>query len=153
MKFLTTLCTLLFATGIFAQASIRCTAYKQIDDISDLWPSEWTTFSSEGRTNPRIVIEDVSDEGTTVYRITMYINGSEEGSDFDVTYDSTETNDIRDSWDTDEVYCYKDYLGDYIYTEGLSLRDLVKDQSLWASRDNSKIYFWFNSENYAILVK
>ena len=140
-----------------AQSSqIIATSYKQIYYINGKWgnwPNHWTTYSSEGRSNPVIRITTIS-EGSSgdIYRLQMFINGTVE-ADFYVSYDSAITAKKRKDWNDQYVNCYKDENGDYVYTQNVSLQSLAKDNSAWAKNEDATLYIWVFSENMAVVVK
>lgn len=132
---------------------VTCTAYKQIfwiDGEWGDWPNHWTTYSSERRSNPILRITKI-DNGVN-FRIQMYIDDIVE-ADFYVQYDSDKTDQVRDDWDEPDVSCYYDSSGDYIYTENCYLSELAENPNIWSSREDSKIYLWIFSEDFAIVVK
>ena len=140
----------------FAQSGrIRCIAYKEIhySGAWEKWPDYWTTYASEGRTEPtlQITTAEVLESGN-IYRVQLINNGDVQ-SDFYVLFDSGKTTSIRSDWDKDDVNCYIDKNGDYIFTEGVSLESLAKDSTVWAVNKDSQMYFMIYSSNYAVVVK
>jgi hypothetical protein len=143
--------------SMYAQSSqIVATAYKQVYWMNGKWgewPDYWTSYKSEGRSNPVIRITTIT-EGSSgdIYRLQMFIEGKVE-ADFYVTYDSETTAKKRSEWDDKYVNCYKDVNGDYIYTQNVSLQSLANDSSAWADNENAILYLWIFSENFAVSIK
>ena len=147
---------LLFAGSAIAQTKITCSANKQIernDGVWEDWPTTWSSYDSAA-SKPVIQITELN-RGTygDIYRLQFFID-DEERSDFNVVYDEDETATIRSSWGRQNVYCYKEEGSeDYIYTSGVSLTELAVDSSPWRTNEDSKIYMWINSEDFAVVVK
>ncbi len=143
--------------SVYAQSSqIIATAYKQVFWLNDKWgkwPSYWTSYNSEGRSNPVIRITTIT-EGNSgdIYRLQMFIEGKVE-ADFYVTYDSETTAIKRREWADKYINCYKDVNGDYVYTQNVSLQSLANDPSAWANNENAILYLWIFSENFAITIR
>lgn len=140
-----------------AQSSqIVSTAYKQIfyiDGQWGKWPGYWTSYKSEGRSNPVIRITTIS-EGSSgdFYRLQLFIDRNVE-ADFYVAYDPVQTAQKRRDWDDQYVNCYKDENGDYVYTQNVSLQSLAKDPSAWADNENATLYLWVFSDNLAVIMR
>lgn len=148
---------LFFSFNLFAQSSeIACSAYKQVYRFSGTWaewPNHWTTYSSEGRAKPVVRVTNMGEGyNGNIYRLQMFVSGKVE-ADFYVHYDSQKTASVREDWDDEYVNCYIDNNGDYIYTEGFSLKTLVDSSRIWATNEDSKLYFFIFSEDYAVVVK
>lgn len=143
--------------SVYAQSSeIVATAYKQAFWMNGKWgewPSYWTSYESERRSNPVFRITTIS-EGPSgdIYRLQMFIEGKVE-ADFYVTYDFEATAIKRRDWDDEYVNCYKDDYGNYVYTHNVSLQALAKDPSAWADNENATLYLWVFSEDYAIILR
>lgn len=134
--------------------TIALTSYKTISYSNGKWgewPTKWISYASEGRTSPEIQITLIS-EKPYVYNLRYYTDG-EKVADFDVTYDSEKSVQIRKAWDTKFVNCYADENGDYIYVQGSSLDQLYKNVNFWASNADSKIYMFLPNQGYGVLVK
>lgn len=138
----------------FAQSSqISCSAYKEIYRFSGewgQWPSHWTYYKSEGRTNPIIRVTSV--KNGQYYRLQMFFDGKIE-ADFYVAYDSKISAQKRKDWDNTEVYCYNDVEGNYVYVENTSLYELSRSSASWVDKTNSILYMWIFSEDMAVAVK
>ncbi|MGD1894966.1 MAG: hypothetical protein ACFB15_30760 [Cyclobacteriaceae bacterium] len=137
-----------------AQSSqLVCTAYKQIFRFSGdwgKWPNHWTSYKSEGRSNPVIRVTTVSED--EYYRIQMFSEGSVM-ADFYVQYDPEASQQKRRDWNDEYVNCYRDPAGDYVYTQKVSLKSLASDPSAWANTQNAILYLWVFSEDMAVLVR
>lgn len=136
-----------------AQTSIGLSAYKEIGMTGgkwNSWPSNWTTYASEGRENP--ILEIMMLEPTLgLYNLKYYVDGNLE-ADFHVVYDAEKTSKIRADWKDKNVNCYSDEDGDYIYLQGTSLKILADDSKSWAN-ENTKMYMWMPNDKQAIVVK
>jgi len=136
---------------------IVATSYKQINKTNGEWgdwPSYWTSYKSEGRSNPVIKITTIS-EGSDgdFYNLKMYIDDKVQ-ADFNVKYDPDKSSKMRKEWDDDYVNCYREMNGsDYVFTEKVSLKSLVEDNDAWASNEDAKLYLMVYSQNMAVVVK
>ena len=147
---------LIASFSTYAQSSqIVATAHKEIFRVNNNWgnwPNHWTSYRSEGLNNPVIRISTVSDGPEYIYRLQMFIGGTME-ADFVVTYDPVKTRQIRDQWDDEYVNCYKDFSGDYVFTQQVSLESLAKDNRAWSSNDDSQLYLMVYSEDFCVVVR
>lgn len=136
---------------------IVLTSYKEIKRTNgkwQSWPSKWTTYTSKNRSNPRIRIS-LLDEDRIIYNLQYIIDG-EVIKDFDVVYDADRSVEIRKNWDDEYVNCYVvegESEDKYVYLQGLSLSQLVKDVESWSKIKDSKIYIWDYIEKNAIVAK
>ncbi|WP_025667374.1 hypothetical protein [Aquimarina megaterium] len=143
--------------SLYAQSSqIVATAYKQvfwIDGKWGEWPSYWTSYKSEGRSNPIIRITTIN-EGSSgdIYRLQMFIEGTVK-ADFYVAYDPKISTKKRRDWNDKYINCYKDVNGDYVYTQNVSLQSLAKNSSAWANNENAKLYLWVFSQDMAVILR
>jgi len=146
----------MFSYSIYGQSSeIVATAYKQVFRMNNTrgeWPDHWTTYESEGRSNPVIRITKISGGSSGyIYRLQMYINNIVQ-ADFYVTYDSQKSVEIRKEWNDHYVNCYKGSGGDYVFTQKVSLESISIDNSEWKYNENSQLYLMIYSEDYCVVI-
>ena len=135
-------------------SAIALTSYKTIGMTNgswDSWPSNWTSYASEGTSNPEIQITLIN-EDPFIYNLRYYVSG-DKVADFDVIYDADKSVEMRKAWDSKYVNCYSDENGDYIYVQGSSLDQLIKNVNAWATNTESKIYMFLPNDGYGVLVK
>lgn len=133
-----TILALFFSTSICSKAQssqIICSSHKEtykINGIWGQWPSYWTTFKSEGGSNPIVRITTISeDTDGNIYYLKLIIDGIIE-EDLFVIYDSNKTAQVRKDWNDEYVNCYVDENDDYIYTQKVSLQSLARDPTEWS---------------------
>lgn len=114
----------------------------------DEWPDEWTSIDAESDLKMTIT----SLVKGKIYKVIFY-NYGEELASITVRYDAALSEKKRVEWDDKYVNCYTDDNGDYLYAQKVSLQSLLDDNSTWATNEESMIYFWFLSENYALALK
>lgn len=157
MKKVLCLLTALMAFVILANAQssrIGLTSYQHIERVNGKWPgwpASWTNYVDEGRSDPEIQVTILNSD-PYIYNLVYYIDGSEQAN-FEVVYDPERTTKMRGDWKTQYVNCYVDGDGNYIYVQGTSLDHLAKDPTSWGTNQNTKIYMWANTENFAVVVK
>lgn len=154
MKKLLPICflSLLFIMNTVNAQAIRFTGVKTINyhpEYSewDNWPKEWRTLEKSEQFTMSITEKVVG----KVYGVTLYKNG-ELIDDATVKFDSEKSIQVRESWNTEYVNCYKDSNGDYIYTQNVSLEQLSKDATPWKEHD-SMVYFWLFKSNLGIALR
>lgn len=147
-----------FSYSAFSQTgTISCIAYKENFRTSGTWgtwPDKWKSYSDEGRSNPKIRITNngKNDDGVTTYRVEIIVDGTV-SADFSVTYDADKTTQVRKDWNDEYANCYVDKVGDYIYTQKVSLKSLSDDPNDWKDNKDSQMYFFLFSADKAIVVK
>lgn len=150
---LSSLLLITLTTALAQSGQFTCSSYKDVYRFGNSWgnwPNHWTSFSAEGRSNPKIRVTTISDG--QYYKLQMIQNGKIEAS-FMVKYDPEMSQRKREDWDNQYVNCYADTNGDYIYTEEVSLKSLAENPTAWSTNEKSKIYMWIFSEDYAVVVR
>lgn len=137
---------LTFASSMSAQ-KIRFSQMKSVEynteyEEWDEWPDEWTPIPEETKITMQIK-ETVRGK---VYKVTLFVD-DEESSSITVKYDAEKSEKVRKDWDDPYVNCYLDDVGDYIYSQKVSLEQLSKDTSPWKTIEDSTIYFCVLTEN------
>jgi hypothetical protein len=138
--------------NISAQAIIF-TARKYIEYHPDYaewdeWPDEWSPIDRD--LDCKMLITPVV-KGK-IYKVEIYSDG-EAITEMTLRYDAARSEEKRIEWDDKYVNCYKDDNGDYLYAQKVSLEGLSVDNTTWATNEDSMIYFWVFSENYALVLK
>lgn len=88
-----------------------------------------------------------------IYKVEIYSEG-EAIAEMTLRYDAARSEEKRIEWGDKYVNCYKDDNGDYLYAKKkVSLESLSVDNTTWATNEDSMIYFWMFSENYALVLK
>ena len=137
-------------------SDIVATSYKQVFKTNgqwEAWPDNWTSYESEGQSDPIIRITTIS-EGNSgdVYRLQFFVDGKVE-ADFNVQYDPQKSEELRNEWNQEYVNCYMDENGDYVYTEEVSLESLARDNTAWSENEDSKLYLMIYSEDFCVVVR
>jgi hypothetical protein len=151
---LTIIVSVLFINIGFSQ-KIRFTAAKYIEyhpafQEWDDWPEDWTYFNDN--TTGRLTMAISEAVRGKIYHVTMYKDGSPY-FDMYLTYDAVKSAEKRRQWNDEYVNCYVDDDGDYLYAQKVSLQSLAEDTRPWATNEESKIYFWVFSQNFAMVLK
>jgi len=107
------------------------------------WPASWESQQEMYDFTPVFTIKQIN-LGT--FEVSLYEGGSASGIFVEtVHYDDRETKKVRRQTGNDNITVYKYYESrNYLWTENVSLPQIVKKKSLWTSKANSKIYFWYN---------
>ena len=114
----------------------------------DEWPDEWSTIDQD--MDCKMLITPVV-KGK-IYKVEIYSEG-EAIAEMTLRYDAARSEEKRIEWGDKYVNCYKDDNGDYLYAQKVSLEGLSVDNTTWATNEDSMIYFWMFSENYALVLK
>ncbi|MEO5889134.1 MAG: hypothetical protein ABIQ31_02720 [Ferruginibacter sp.] len=118
-------------------AKAKYKTYNTRLSIWNAWPDSYTYFQKDAE--PILKITKLDDEGVN-FSMSVSLNGS--NNSFTVSYKSYNS---KNNW-----YIYEDASGDQICVVGATLSYLA--QNSWPS-NLVQIYFWIDSENYALLLE
>jgi len=137
-----------FGISVYSQTStIVCTSYKENFFHNGRWVG-WTNYWEDFYNEPSVRITN-ADDG--YYRLKYLVDG-EVIMDYFVVYDADETKAKRKSLGNQNIYCYVDADGDYVWTENVSLSSLTQNVNLWKN-SNAQFYLWSFSDGYAIALR
>ena len=135
-----------------APKQITLASFKYIERDNgrwEQWPNKWASYRSLGQNN---TIMRVQKSNSDAYIINLVFNG-EDNHKIEARYDSEMTKQIRDSWNNQNLSCYKYNFGDYIYTNNIHLSEIIDSPRTWGARKNAQIYFWEHSNDFAMVFR
>ncbi|MBB6682619.1 hypothetical protein H4O20_14315 [Aequorivita sp. 609] len=153
--FLTSILFLAVVTLASAQITINLPYSRSIGFENggwEKWPSNWESQKAEYGFIPNLSIKQIN-LGT--FEVSLYEGGSASGIFVEtVHFDAAETKKVRKKSNNDNITVYKYYNSpNYMWTENVTLPQIVSNKANWTSKANSRIYIWYNDLGSAVIYK
>lgn len=123
----------------FSQTSIKLPYFKEYNESSKKWPTEWLSSKKEFDFIPILNIKKLDNE---IFTINIDFGGSSSGIfKSNLVYDPAETKRIQKNNANENLMAYR-YTGldDYLWTENITLDEIWSNPNKWTSSSNAKIY-------------
>lgn len=152
---LTTFVFLMAVMFVSAQVSINLPYSRSIEYSNDSWGKWPANWESQQELNGFIPIFTIKQINLGTFEVSLYEGGSASGIFTEtIHYDAAETKRVRRMSDDDSITVYKYYESDnYLWTENVTMPQIVSNKANWTSKANSRIYIWYNDLGSAYLYK
>ncbi|MCZ4319208.1 hypothetical protein O4H26_09410 [Aequorivita viscosa] len=138
-----------------AQVSINLPYSRSIEfenGVWEKWPTNWESEKAAYGFTPILSIKQIN-LGT--FEVSLYEGGSASGIFTEtVHFDAAETKRVRRQSNNDNITVYKYYeTRNYLWTENVTLPQIVSNKTNWTAKANARIYTWHNDLGSASIYK